>query len=211
MLDLDEIVVHHRSTDIRIGPVSMTVSPGEIVCLAGPSGSGKTTIAEVAVGLRRPDSGTRRWHERPTTRWGWDAPPPVRRRAQLVPQHPHLATDPRLTLRRSLAVVTSLHRISAPTVQSWLERCEIAPELLDRHPDEVSGGQLQRFVLARALCLGPELLVVDEATSAQDAITTAAIARIVRGLAQDETAVLFIAHDHHLVERLCDRSVDLTG
>lgn len=211
MLSLEKIVVQHRSTDTRIGPVSLTVAGGEILALVGPSGSGKTTVAEVAVGLRRPNSGRRRWYGRVTTEWGWDAPSPVRRRVQLVPQHPHLATDPRLSLRRSLALVTGRHGIADATAAAWLERCEVEQNLLDRRPDEVSGGQLQRFVLARALCLEPELLVVDEATSAQDAITTATVATLIKQVATVGTGVLFIAHDQHLVERLCDRSVDLTG
>ncbi len=217
MLTLDEVVVCHRAlsqrrgSDIRIGPVSLAVAPGEVVGLVGPSGSGKTTLAEVAVGLRQPDSGQRLWYDKPTTAWGWASPPSVRRRAQLVPQHPHLATDPRLTLGRSLALVRQRHRLDPENVATWLERCEVAEDLLERRPDEVSGGQLQRFVLARALCLGPELLVVDEATSAQDAITTAAIAATISETAAAGVGVLFIAHDQRLVERLCDRSAGLTG
>lgn len=210
-LAIEEMVVHHQPAGggepRTIGPLTVRIDPGEIVGLAGPSGSGKTTAAQVLAGIRAPDAGRRLLDGRPTTRWGWSAPPEVRRRVQLVPQLPHLACDPRLTLRRSLAIPLRRHRISYHQGLEWLSHCEFDPALLDRRPDQVSGGQLQRFVLARALTVGPDHLVVDEATSAQDAITTATIARLLRTVATDGTGVLLISHDTTLLDQLCSTQV----
>lgn len=204
-LCLDEVVAtagpHH------IGPVSVTVEAGSIVGLTGPSGAGKTTIATVAAGLHRPIAGTRLLNTVPTSRWGWSAAPADRRRVQLVSQHPHKAVDPHLTLGEALTLPARLHHYPAGDPTEWADRCQLPRALLARRPAEVSGGQLQRLVLARALAVGPDYLIVDEATTAQDAITTAAILDILTATAATGVGVLAISHDLPLIRHIASITV----
>lgn len=204
-LERIEITVGAR----HIGPLSLTLAPGEILGLTGPSGVGKTTLARIAAGLFAPDSGRRLLDGAVTKRWGWAAPSAQRRRVQLVSQHPHLAFDPRRTLLESLTVPARLHSFPAGDPVEWADRCRVDRDLLERRPAQVSGGQLQRCALARALAVAPDHLIVDEVTTAQDAITAAAIVEVLRETAAAGTGVLLITHDIALVERIAGERVQL--
>lgn len=178
------------------------MAAGEITGLIGPSRSGKTTLAMVAGGIRPPTTGGRVVDGQPTRRWGWDAPPAERRRVQLVLQQPHRALDPCHTLAQSLLRPARLHGVPDQTALGWAARCRVDDALLDRRPGQVSGGQLQRLALARALTLDPDYLLVDEVTTAQDTITTAIIVHLLREQAGRGAGVLLITHDQHLLEDL---------
>lgn len=206
-LCLDDVVA--AAGPLHIGPVSVTVEAGRIVGLIGPSGAGKTTIAAVAAGLHRPIRGTRLLDTVPTSRWGWSALATDRRRVQLVSQHPHKAVDPHLTLGESLTLPARLHRYPAGDPADWAERCQVPRALLTRRPAEVSGGQLQRLVLARALAVGPDYLIVDEPTTAQDAITTAAILDILTDAATAGVGILAISHDLPLIRHIAEGSATM--
>lgn len=195
----------------RIGPVSIEVPPGEIIGLTGPSGVGKTTVARIAAGLVAPDSGRRTLAGTQTRRWGWAAPPDQRRRVQLVAQHPHLAFDPRRTLAESLTVPARLHSFPAGDPVEWADRCRVDQSLLGRRPGQVSGGQLQRCALARALAVAPDHLIVDEVTTAQDAITTIAVTEVLRTVAASGTGVLLITHDTAMIDRLATGTVAMSA
>ncbi|MFW6596891.1 ABC transporter ATP-binding protein [Propionibacteriaceae bacterium Y2011] len=207
MLRLDDVAV--RLGDTRIGPVSLSVEAGGVVGLTGPSGVGKSTVARIAAGVLAPDSGRRLLDGVLTSRWGWAAPAGDRRRVQLVSQHPHREVDPRHTLAEALTLPARLHGFPAGDPLDWADRCHVDRTLLTRRPAEVSGGQLQRVVLARALSVGPDVLIADEVTTAQDAITTLLIMDLLRETARDGVAVLVISHDLPLVARLAATQVEL--
>ncbi|MGY1744163.1 ABC transporter ATP-binding protein [Blastococcus sp. SYSU D00695] len=175
----------------------LTLRPGEVTGLCGPSGCGKSTLGRVLAGLLRADRG-RVTVAGPARRRG--EPHPV----QLVLQHPDLAMDPRWTVRRVLASTGA-----GPAAIAALDPRLVAPAWLDRRPHEISGGELQRVNLARALLARPRYLVADEITASLDAVTQARIWRLLLEHARAAgIGVLAVAHDRPLLEVVADRVVD---
>lgn len=172
---------------------------GETVAVTGPSGCGKTTLGNVLLGLLPADAGR---IDRP----GGHAPV----RFQKIYQDPPAAFAPRATLRTSLDDVCRRHRIAWTTVADLMERLRLAPALLDRRPDQVSGGELQRVALARVLALGPVFLFADEATSRLDPITQQEVLGVVRAaIARDGISVLVVTHDRRLAAKVGSTVISL--
>jgi peptide/nickel transport system ATP-binding protein len=175
----------------------LVVGAGEVVGLCGPSGGGKSTLGRVLAGHLRPDRG----------RVTVDGTPPRSRRAphpvQLVLQQPERALDPRWTVRRALAASGA----EPATVDERL----VQPGWLDRRPHEISGGELQRVNLARALLARPRFLVADEISASLDAVTQARVwALLLEHCREAGIGVLAISHDRSLLEVVSDRVLDRT-
>jgi zinc transport system ATP-binding protein len=195
-----EPLVELRDASVRMGGhrvlshVSLAVAPGEIVTLVGPNGSGKTTLLRTIIGAVRPETGE------------------VRRRPGLgigyVPQRlPIDATLP-LTVRRFLGLPV---RRAASDVAAALEEVG-AEELVLRQMTQLSGGQLQRVLLARALLERPALLILDEPTAGLDQPGSAAFYRLIeRVRAELGCAVLMVSHELHVVMSASDRVICLNG
>jgi peptide/nickel transport system ATP-binding protein len=165
----------------------LSVGPGEVVGLHGPSGAGKSTLGRLAAGLLQPDAGRIEVDGR-CTRPPAGQPHPV----QLVLQHPQLAVDPRWTVREILAEADPDTRADPELV---------ADHWLDRYPHEVSGGELQRVNLARALLSRPRYLVADEISASLDALTQARIWHLLLDrVRSDRIGVLVISHDRPLLD-----------
>ncbi|OLT48060.1 ABC transporter ATP-binding protein [Cellulosimicrobium sp. CUA-896] len=182
-----------------LAPTDLAVRRGEVVGLTGPSGVGKSTLAALLARLDPPDGGQVALPGvAGAPRAGFDLPPTERRRVGWVSQHPHLAVDPRLTLRRTIELPT---RLAAPgtdvaaRVTALAQRLGLGTALLDRRPHEVSGGELQRACVARALALAPEFLVLDEVTSMLDARTATDVLHVVADEATAGAGVLLVGHD----------------
>lgn len=177
--------------------LEISVEPGEIVGLRGPSGHGKTTLARVLAGYEPPQEGVVLVDgERVSDLKGYC---PV----QLVFQHPEKAVNPRWTMRKVLEE-------SGRTRAELVERLSIEPEWLTRFPNEISGGELQRFCVARALTDETRYLIADEMTTMLDALTQAQIWNVVVEWARARRAgVLVVSHEDALLKLLCDRITDL--
>ncbi|WP_067244627.1 ATP-binding cassette domain-containing protein [Microbacterium resistens] len=185
-----------RRETTAMSQVSFSVAPGQTLGLVGESGSGKTTTGSVVLGLRCPDSGEVRFQGAPLAR-------SLRSRAgrmQAVLQHPRWALDPRSTVLSSVLEPLLVHeRRSTETEDraiAMLEQVGLPSSFAARRPHQLSGGQLQRVSVARALVTHPSFLVFDEAVSALDVSVQAQILNLIRDL-QDEHgfAALFISHD----------------
>ena len=190
--------------------VSLGVSPGECVGLVGESGSGKSTLANIALRLTAPTSGSVFLRGEDITHLKGRRLQGVYRSMQAVFQNPADSFNPRRRLGLSMAeglMNAGAGKAEAPAqVAQLMERCGLDASIAQRYPGQVSGGQLQRAALVRALSVGPELLVCDEATSALDATTQKQVVRLIRSLAEERNmAVLFICHDIALVAQLCSR------
>ncbi len=175
---------------------SFTVAPGEIVGLTGPSGQGKTTLAKVLAGYLLPSPGQVRVDGQPLPRKGYC---PV----QLIFQHPELAINPRWRMAQVLneGYTPSPELLAALNIETlWLTRW----------PHELSGGELQRFAVARALGPQTRYLIADEMTTMLDAITQAQIWHVILDHARKHrVGVLAISHERTLLERICDRILTL--
>lgn len=179
--------------------VDLTVRTGEIVGVTGPSGCGKTTLLRVLAGLRRPDSGTVRYD---------DTSSAPRGSLGMLAQHPRLVCNPRWTLR---AIVTEPARIRARSadVEGVSARVGLDPALLERHPAQVSDGQLQRACIARALLAAPRFLLCDEPTAMLDPIAAADIADLLEHIAAEGTGIVLVSHNPRLVGALAGEVVRL--
>ncbi len=180
----------------------LAVAPGEVVGLCGPSGGGKSTLGRVLAGHLRPTRG----------RVSVDgAVPRVRRRephpVQLVLQQPERAMDPRWTVRQVLAATGA-----GDAEIAALDERLVVPSWLDRFPHEISGGELQRVGLARALLTRPRYLVADEISASLDAVTQARIWTLLLEHARATgIGVLAISHDRPLLETVAGTVVDLSA
>lgn len=190
--------------------VSFDVEKGEIVALVGQSGSGKTTLAKMILRLIEPTSGH-------IIFCGKDAFSCDKReyygRIQAIVQDPYSAYNPFYKVDRVLEEVFNLYKdnpspaVRKEIIHSTLTRIGINPEeILGRYPHQLSGGQLQRFLIARPLVINSELIVADEATSMLDASTRAGILNLLLSLKENEKiSVLFITHDIAQAQYVSDR------
>lgn len=173
--------------------LSLTLAPGERLGLSGPSGRGKTTLCKLLAGYEKPAEGEVLLDGRPLYPCRGLCP------VQMIWQHPETAVDPRLKLKESLAE-------AGGAAERLTEALHIQPAWLERYPAELSGGELQRFCIARALVPGVRYLLCDEITAMLDPITQAQIWQLLLEQAEErELGLLIVSHDSALLERLCTR------
>ncbi|WP_411730655.1 ABC transporter ATP-binding protein [Paeniglutamicibacter sp.] len=196
--------------------VSLGVGAGELVGLGAPSGTGKSTLLRIAALMAPADSGTVLINGQAFAP-GSPVPHQLRHCVGVVLQSPRAAADPRLRLD-SLICAPLAFRDGAlrPRPQRYSERVaelaelvQLDPALLHHYPHQVSDGQLQRAMLARALALDPAVLICDEPTAQLDARTTASILRLLADRAADGAAVLIASHDRAALSRVAHTLVDL--
>jgi ABC-type glutathione transport system ATPase component len=213
LTSVDKRFDHGGGSTTACDQVSFAVAPGEIVGLVGESGSGKSTVANLVLGLLRPDGGEIRVDGRPLASWLAKESRALRCRVQAVFQQPLMALDSRRSVGWSVAEPLVIHGIGdrrsrKAKVAELLESVGLDPGTSGRLPHQMSGGQLQRVNIARALVLDPDLLVCDEAVSALDVSVQAQVLDLFLDVQERRgLAMLFISHDLAVVRHLCDRLV----
>ena len=190
--------------------VSFCLYPGETLGIVGESGSGKSTVARLIAGLTGAAEGEIRLEGREISGRKRRNFREISRKLQMVFQSPAGSFDPRCTLGEgigeSLRNSGMKKKERAARVRELLLRCGLPEEYAGRYPHEVSGGECQRAAIARALAIGPELLICDEATSSLDVTVQKQIMELLAGLREEEgMAFLFISHDLALVQQFCSR------
>jgi peptide/nickel transport system ATP-binding protein/oligopeptide transport system ATP-binding protein len=193
-----------------VDDVSLELAAGETLGIVGESGSGKSTTAKLILRLLDADGGTIEFEGRDLRKLRGGALRAIRRRLQLVPQNPQTSFNPRLTIGQSIAfnlVVHGTGRRDAQTrTAALLDRVGVVSDHARKLPRELSGGQLQRCAIARALATDPVLVVCDEAVSALDKSVQAQVLNLFSELQREiGVAFLFISHDLAVVEHLADR------
>ena len=190
--------------------VSFTIARGETLGLVGESGCGKSTLGRCVLRLLEPDAG-RVVFDGAELGQGKDLRA-VRKRMQIIFQNPAGSLDPRMTVGDVVAEGLRIHRIGKSArgrealVSRLLEEVGLLPEYASRYPTELSGGQQQRVGIARALAVGPELLVCDECVSALDLSYQWQIVELLQRLKSERgLSYLFISHDLPVVRLISDR------
>jgi peptide/nickel transport system ATP-binding protein len=192
--------------------VSLELRPREALGVVGESGSGKSTLVRAALQLIRPTAGRVVWMGRPLSELSARELRSLRRDLQVVFQDPFASLDPRMTIGAIVAEPLQIHepRLDGAArerlVREMLTRVDLGPEMMNRYPHELSGGQCQRVGIARAMIVGPRLLVCDEPVSALDVSVQAQILELLAGLKVERCmSILLVSHNLAVVRKLCDR------
>ncbi|GIH75848.1 ABC transporter ATP-binding protein [Planobispora longispora] len=191
--------------------VSLEIGEGEIVAITGPSGSGKSTALHCLAGVIRPESGEVRLDGRRVDTLGEDARTRLRRENfGIVFQFGQLVPELSAVENVALPLLFNRHgrQESSRAARSWLERLDVAG-CADLRPGELSGGQLQRVAVARALAVGPRVIFADEPTGALDSLAGEQVMDALVGTARESrTALVVVTHDNR-VAAYADREIVL--
>ncbi len=191
--------------------VSFTVEKGETIGLYGKSGSGKTTIGRCIIGLEKPNKGEIIINGKNMLSMNKKEISKIRPKVQMIFQHPETSLNPRMkaldSIIEPLLVTKKLAKKDLiETAQDLMNLVGLRMEQMERYPNQLSGGEIQRIVLARILSLNPDFVVADEPTSMLDVSVQAQILRLM-GKIQSEKGIsyLLISHDIEILKVLCDR------
>ena len=176
--------------------VTLSVEQGERVALLAPSGYGKSTLAKLLAGYEKPTKGEILLDGQPLPKKGVC---PV----QLIYQHPEKAINPRWKMKRVLEESGQLNH-------EMMQAIGIEEDWLNRYPRELSGGELQRFCVARSLFDGTKFLIADEMSTMLDVITQAQIWNLMLEHVQNRNlGLIVVTHNRYLAERVCTRTIRL--
>ena len=210
--DLTKNFYKNKQLFTAVNHISFQLRQGECLGLVGESGCGKSTTVKMLPHLLKPDSGEILLEGTEIQHLKGKALKKLYTEIQMVFQIPQDSFDPRRTLGDSIMESMRNHNVSRKEAQNrlgkLLQQVELPPELADRYPNQVSGGQCQRAAMARALAVNPKILICDEATSALDVTVQAQIIELLKRLQQEmDLSILLISHDLALVQHLCDRVI----
>ncbi len=216
--NLTKTFVTHGSGVVRAGKnvftavddVSFDVNEQETLAIVGESGSGKSTMARIAAKLLEPTGGTVHFEGEDVTHATGRQLAHFRSKVQVVFQDPFSSLNPRHTVERIIMAPLDYQGVKPPKkrrdyVRDLMDRVGLNPDHSQRYPGQFSGGQAQRIGIARALAVGPSLVVCDEAVSALDVSVQAVVIKLLKDLQRERNlSYIFIAHDLAVVRHIAD-------
>lgn len=177
--------------------LSMTLTSTDRLGLIAPSGFGKTTFCKILAGYEKPDSGEVLLDGKPLSDWKGYCP------VQMIWQHPELSVNPRWKMGEVLKEGDQVE-------QRIMDGLGIEPDWLNRYPSELSGGELQRFCIARALGQRTRFLLADEISTMLDLITQSQLWNfLLEEVKNREIGLLAVSHSDALLERICTKMLRL--
>ncbi|WEZ82722.1 ABC transporter ATP-binding protein [Rhizobium sp. 32-5/1] len=206
---------------LAVDDVSFDIRRGECLGLVGESGCGKTTLSKILMRAVKPDTGTITLHgsdgDLDVLAAEGSALKALRTRVQMVFQDPVSSLSPRMTIQNILAEPLEIHnrgnaQARQEKVKALIQAIGLDQRFLNRYPHSFSGGQRQRIGIARALALGPDLLICDEPVSALDVSVQAQILNLLKDLQKElGLTYLFISHNLAVVDYMADRIAVMCG
>lgn len=195
-----------------VDDVSFEIKRGEFLGVVGESGCGKSTLGRCVIKLLEPSEGRIYYDGEDITGYGFRQMKKMRPKMQMVFQNPFSSFNPKKTIYDSLLEVGNYYRMpkeeSIARIQELVGYINLDESVLHRRPTELSGGQLQRLAIARALILKPEFIMADEPVSALDVSVQAQVLNIIMDLREKEKlTMMFISHELTVVEHICDRII----
>lgn len=189
---------YHKGNRQILNHVSFYLDSTQRLGLTAPSGFGKTTCCKILAGYERPDEGSVLVDGRPIESYRGYCP------VQMIWQHPELSVNPRLRMREVL-------REGDAVEQRIIDGLGIEKDWLNRFPAELSGGELQRFCIARALGERTRFLLADEISTMLDLITQSQIWNfLLQEVERRQIGLLVVSHSAALLDRVCTKQIDLT-
>jgi peptide/nickel transport system ATP-binding protein len=211
---LDLLLAGARRTVVHaVDDVSFAIQEGEVLGLAGESGSGKSTTGRLVLRLLEPTAGRIEYRGRDLRSIARRELEVLRQKLQIVFQDPNSSLSPRMSVGQAIGHPLAIHRLGdarerRERVLALMDKIGLTPAgfLYRKYPHQLSGGQCQRVVLARALITGPEFIVADEPIAMADVSVRAVILEEMKRLREEfRLTYLFITHDLATAKYLCDR------
>ena len=211
LLEVKDFSVSYNKKKKTVKNVSLTVENTDILGVVGESGSGKTTLTKGILSQLKLTEGEVTIEGNPVKNLSRKE---LSKNIQMIFQNPAGSFNSQYKVGTSLLEVAKIHKINKSEyekrLESLLEKTGLSPELLERYPSQLSGGQLQRFAICRALLIQPKVLIADEAVSALDVSIRGDILKLLLKLHKElGIGIIFISHDLNVVHSICNKVVVL--
>lgn len=187
VLEIKDLTFGYKDSPLLYDNFSLVLKKGEVVSIVGASGSGKSTLFDLINGTHKPKNGTIK-----------------KSKIAQIYQDPYSSFHPSYSLISQIAEVADVKNI-----EDYLNKLDLDKKLLDKKPHELSGGQLQRCSILRALLMKADLILADEPTSALDNVVQLDVMKLLMGFL-DRVGILLITHDDDLALWASDKIIKLT-
>ena len=193
--------------------VDISIKEGEVVALVGESGSGKSTLGMLLIKLIEPDDGEIYFNGVNITAFDKNEIRPLRRKMQMIFQDPFTTFNPIYKIGKQIIEAIKFHKVvdegsAEDYLVEFMRMVALHPDILKKYPHQLSGGQLQRCAIVRAISLKPEFLICDEIVSALDVSVQVQIIDLLQMLEEElKLTILFITHDIGVARRIAKNAL----